>query len=112
MSFAETIAGIRELVSRARAGRLRNFKMTDGTITISSLGEADAGEMTGVIFAPQVALVCLGAPQIRPWVVDGEIVPRTVVTVTISADHRVSDGRRAAAFIKRFNEALSDPETL
>jgi len=112
MSLAETMAGMRNLVSRARAGRLRNSEMTEGTITISSLGETGAEEMTGVIFAPQVALVCLGAPQTRPWVVGDKVMPRTVATVTVSADHRVSDGRQAAQFIQEFNTALSVPETL
>lgn len=112
MSLAETMGGLRDLVSRARAGRLRNSEMTEGTITISSLGETGAEEMTGVIFAPQVALVCLGAPQTRPWVVGDKVIPRTVVTVSVSADHRVSDGRQAAQFLQEFNAAISDPETL
>lgn len=112
MSLQDTMAGMRDIVSRARAGRLRNSEMTKGTITISSLGEAGAEQMTGVIFPPQVALVCLGAPQIRPWVVSGEVIPRQIVTVTLSADHRVSDGRQAAQFIAEFSASISDPETL
>ena len=68
--------------------------------------------MTGVIFPPQVALVGLGAPHLRPWIVDGAIVPRHVVTLTLSADHRVSDGRRAARFISEFETALKTPEAL
>ena len=98
MTLEETMSGMRDLVSRARAGRLRASEMTRGTITISSLGETGAEAMTGVIFPPQVALVGLGAPHLRPWIVDGAIVPRHVVTLTLSADHRVSDGRRAARF--------------
>ena len=70
--------------------------MTEGTITVSSLGETGAEAMTGVIFPPQVALVGIGAPHERPWVVDGEVVPRSLVTLTISADHRVSDGRQGS----------------
>ncbi|MEW9920904.1 dihydrolipoamide acetyltransferase family protein [Marimonas sp. MJW-29] len=112
MSLAETMVAMRDLVSRARAGRLRNSEMTEGTITISSLGETGAEEMTGVIFPPQVALVCLGTPQVRPWVVRQEVVPRTVVTLSLSADHRVSDGRQGAEFIAAFMAAISDPENL
>lgn len=112
MSLTQTMAGMRDLVRRARAGRLRNTEMTEGTITISGLGETGAESMAGVIFPPQVALVCLGAPQIRPWVVDGDIVARSVVTLTLSADHRVGDGRQAAQFIAEFETRITDPQKL
>jgi pyruvate dehydrogenase E2 component (dihydrolipoamide acetyltransferase) len=68
--------------------------------------------MTGVIFPPQVALVGLGAPQLRPWVVSGRVEPRRTLTVTLSADHRVSDGRRAARFLERIETLMQDPEAL
>ncbi|WP_323772237.1 dihydrolipoamide acetyltransferase family protein [Antarctobacter sp.] len=112
LTLAETMAGMRDLVGRARAGRLKASEMTRGTITISSLGESGAEAMTGVIFPPQVAVVGLGAPQLRPWIVDGDLVPRHVVTLTLSADHRVSDGRSAARFVTAFETLLKDPEAL
>ena len=112
MTLAETMAGMRDLVTRARAGRLRASEMTQGTITVSSLGETGAETMTGVIFPPQVALVGLGAPHLRPWVVDGAVVPRRVVTLTLSADHRVSDGRLAARYIAAFKDLIQRPEEL
>ena len=108
----ETMAGMRDLVTRARAGRLKNSEMTQGTITASALGEPGAEAMTGVIFPPQVALVALGAPQRRPWVVGEEVVPRSVVTLTVSADHRVSDGRQVARFIAAFDALMQTPEEL
>ena len=107
-----TMAAMRDLVSRARAGRLRNSEMTDGTITVSALGDSGAEAMTGVIFPPQVALVALGAPQTRPWVVDGQVLPRPVVTLTVAADHRVADGRQVARFIAGFEALITDPEAL
>lgn len=112
MSLAQTMTGMRDLVSRARAGRLRSSEMTDGTITISGLGETGAEAMAGVIFPPQVALVCLGAPQMRPWIVNGDVVARNVVTVTVSADHRVSDARQVAQFMAEFETRIMDPQTL
>ncbi len=112
MSVDETMAGMRDLVFRARAGRLRSSELTEGTITISSLGETGAEAMAGVIFPPQVALVGLGAPKLRPWVVEGAVVPRTVVTLTLSVDHRVSDGRQAARFIAAFQSLIASPEDL
>lgn len=112
LNLAQTMTRIRDIVSRARAGRLRNSEMTQGTITISSLGETGADAMAGVIFPPQVALLCLGAPTVRPWVLSGKIVPRHVVTLTLSVDHRVSDGRRAAQFLAEFEACMKDPEQL
>ncbi|WP_240989385.1 2-oxo acid dehydrogenase subunit E2 [Salipiger mangrovisoli] len=112
MDLAGTMAGMRDLVMRARAGRLRGSEMSEGTITVSSLGETGAEAMAGVIFPPQVALVGIGAPQLRPWVVAGAIVPRQVVTVTVSADHRVSDGRLAARFLAAFAQQIATPEDL
>jgi pyruvate dehydrogenase E2 component (dihydrolipoamide acetyltransferase) len=112
MTLDDTMAGMRDLVTRARAGRLRASEMTQGTITISSLGETGAEAMTGVIFPPQVALVGIGAPHIRPWVVEGAVVPRHVATLTLSADHRVSDGRQAARFIAAFEDLMQRPEDL
>lgn len=112
LTLDQTMAGIRDLVTRARAGRLRSSEMKEGTITLSSLGETGAEAMTGVIFPPQVALVGVGAPHLRPWLHDGVVVPRHVVTLTVSADHRVSDGREVAKFIAAFETLLQTPETL
>ncbi len=107
-----TMAAMRDLVTRARAGRLRNREMTEGTITLSSVGESGPESMTGVIFPPQAALVGIGAPQVRPWVIGDSIQPRHVVTITLSADHRANDGRQAARFIAAFESQLSAPEAL
>lgn len=108
----ETMSGMRDLVTRARAGRLRGSEMTMGTITISALGETGAEAMTGVIFPPQVALLCIGAPQRRPWVVGDQVEPRQTVTVTLSLDHRVGDGRQAARFLEAFESFMQAPENL
>ncbi|UWQ52163.1 2-oxo acid dehydrogenase subunit E2 (plasmid) [Leisingera caerulea] len=113
MPLAETMAAMRDLVSRARAGRLTSSEMTRGTLTVSSLGGGGGGEvMAGVIFPPQVALIGIGAPQLRPWVAGGRVVPRRVVTVTLAADHRVSGGRQAARFLSEFETLVSQPEAL
>ncbi|WP_245216298.1 dihydrolipoamide acetyltransferase family protein [Sagittula salina] len=112
LSIDETMAGMRDLVSRARAGRLKASEMTEGTITVSALGENGPEAMTGVIFPPQVALVGIGAPQRRPWLVGEEVMPRSTITVTLSADHRASDGRQAARFLTEFETLIQDPESL
>lgn len=112
LSLDATMSGMRDLVTRARAGRLRGSEMTMGTLTISALGETGAEAMTGVIFPPQVALLCIGAPQRRPWVVDDQVEPRQTVTLTLSLDHRVGDGRQAARFLDAFETFMQTPETL
>lgn len=112
MGLVELMAAMRDLVTRARAGRLRSSEMTEGTITLSSLGDSGAESMAGVIFPPQVALVGIGAPGLRPWVVDGNVEPRHLVTLTISADHRANDGRQASRFLSVFDSLLSTPEAL
>ncbi|WP_027255912.1 dihydrolipoamide acetyltransferase family protein [Leisingera aquimarina] len=112
MTLDEMMFAMPDMVSRARAGRLRSSEMTRGTITVSSLGETSGEVMAGVIFPPQVALIGIGAPQMRPWVIAGGVVPRTVITVTLAADHRVSGGREAARFLSQFEVLVSQPEVL
>lgn len=103
---------MRDLVARTRAGRLRNSEVTQGTITISSLGETGVDALFGVIYPPQVALVGFGSPRVEPLVQAGAVVPRVCVTATLAADHRVSDGRSGAIFLAEIDRLLQEPETL
>ncbi|MCT8330740.1 2-oxo acid dehydrogenase subunit E2 [Acidimangrovimonas sediminis] len=100
---------MRDLVTRTRAGRLRMSEITQGTITVSSLGDGGVDALFGVIFPPQVALVGFGTPRLRPMVHEGRIVPRLAVTVSLAADHRVSDGRRGAQFLAEIDRLLQEP---
>lgn len=111
-SLAGLMAGMRDLVTRARAGRLRSSEMTSGTITISSLGERGVDQMTGVIYPPQVAMVTFGTPRAAARVVEDAIRIRQVVAVTLAADHRTSDGRRGARFLTEIDKLLQAPEAL
>jgi pyruvate dehydrogenase E2 component (dihydrolipoamide acetyltransferase) len=111
-SLAGLMAAMRDLVTRARAGRLRSSEMTSGTITISSLGERGVDQMTGVIYPPQVALVTFGTPRAAARVVEDAIRIRQVVAVTLAADHRTSDGRRGARFLTEIDKLLQAPEAL
>jgi len=97
------LAGVTE---RARQGRLRSSDLVPATLTVTSLGERGAESVRGLIHPPQVALVGLGRVVRRPWAVDGQVVARPVVTVTVAADHRVSDGRRASALVAGVEEEL------
>jgi pyruvate dehydrogenase E2 component (dihydrolipoamide acetyltransferase) len=106
------MVAIRDVVARTRSGRLRNSEITDGTITISSMGEGGADTLYGVIYPPQVALVGFGTPVQRPWLMEGEVCARTVVTVTVSADHRVSNGRHGAQLLAEIERYLMEPDKL
>lgn len=103
---------MRDLVARVRAGRFRSSEVSDPTITVSSLGDRGVEALFGVIYPPQVAIVGFGKVVERPWVVDGVIEARSVTTVTLAADHRVSDGHRGGLFLARIGRLLQQPETL
>lgn len=112
LSLDQTMAAMRDVIARARAGRLRSSEMTDGTITVSSLGENGVDAMGGIIYPPQVALVTFGTPQQEPAVVEGQVVPRATITASLAADHRASDGRLGARFLTEIETLLQDPEAL
>ncbi|MHC3368524.1 dihydrolipoamide acetyltransferase family protein [Rhodococcus aetherivorans] len=112
LALPELMAALADLVKRARAGSLRSSEMSDPTVTVTNLGEESVDSVYGVIYPPQVALVGFGKPTRRPWV-DGDAVrPVPVVTATLAADHRVSDGRRGALFLAEIAELLQHPERL
>jgi pyruvate dehydrogenase E2 component (dihydrolipoamide acetyltransferase) len=101
-----------DLVKRARAGGLRSSELSDATITVTNLGDLGVDSAYAIIYPPQVAIVGFGRIVERPWVVDGRIEPRSVVTVSISADHRATDGREAGLFLAAIDRALQTPESL
>jgi pyruvate dehydrogenase E2 component (dihydrolipoamide acetyltransferase) len=111
-SLGEIMAGVRDLVARARAGRLRSSEMSDPTITVTNLGERGVDLVHGVIYPPQVALVGFGAVRERPWAVDGMLGVRPVVTATLAADHRASDGHAGSRFLTLIERELKKPEEL
>jgi pyruvate dehydrogenase E2 component (dihydrolipoamide acetyltransferase) len=102
----------RALVSRARAGRLRASELAAPTIILTSLGEGSVDAVFPIIQPPQVAIVGAGTIAARPWVVDGAVVPRQVLTLSLGADHRVTDGRLGAQFLARLAARLVDPGSL
>jgi len=111
-SLDELMKAFRDLVQRARAGSLRSSELSDPTITVTSLGEQGVETVFGIIYPPQVALVGFGKLVERPWSSEGQIVSRPVITATLSADHRVSDGHRGGLFLAAIERKLQEPETL
>jgi len=112
LSLEELMAQLRDLVARARSGALRSSELSDPTITVTNLGERSVETVFGVIYPPQVALVGFGMPVERPWAVSGEVIARRVLTATLAADHRASDGHRGALFLADIDHKLQSPETL
>jgi pyruvate dehydrogenase E2 component (dihydrolipoamide acetyltransferase) len=108
----ELMASLRDLVNRARAGSLRASEMSDPTITVTNLGDQGVDAVYGVIYPPQVALVGFGAVRERPWAVDGMVGAHPVVTASLAADHRASDGARGARFLTIIDRMLQEPEAL
>ena len=105
---AEVMVGLGDLVSRARSGKLRGSEVTDGTLTITSLGDTGVETVFGVIQPPQVALVGFGRVTERPVAVDGMLAVRPVVTATLAGDHRASDGHRGALFLLAVDRQLQE----
>jgi len=103
---------MRDLIQRTRSGRIRSSEITDPTITVSSLGERGVEVLYGIIYPPQVAIVGFGTVVTRPWVADGAVGARSVMTVTLSADHRVSDGHAGALFLAEIGKLMHEPDKL
>jgi pyruvate dehydrogenase E2 component (dihydrolipoamide acetyltransferase) len=111
-SIDELMAALRDLVQRARAGRVRSSELSDPTITITSLGEQGVEGVLGLIFPPQVAIVGFGKVVERPWAENGGLFVRPVAHASLAADHRVVDGHRAGLFLAAVDCLLQTPEVL
>jgi pyruvate dehydrogenase E2 component (dihydrolipoamide acetyltransferase) len=111
-TLEQLMLDLTDLVKRARAGSLRSSEMSDPTLTVTNLGEQGVAAVYGVIYPPQVALVGFGRIVEQPWAENGVLTVMPVVTVSLAADHRVSDGHRGAMFLAELRELLQQPETL
>ncbi|MGZ5042091.1 MAG: dihydrolipoamide acetyltransferase family protein [Usitatibacter sp.] len=111
-SLADLMRDLSDLVSRARAGSLRSSEMSDPTITVTNLGDGGVEAVYGVIYPPQVALVGFGRIQPRACAEDGAVRALPLVTASLSADHRASDGIRGARFLAELRDRLQHPEAL
>jgi pyruvate dehydrogenase E2 component (dihydrolipoamide acetyltransferase) len=112
VALGDLMRQLQDLVARARAGRLRASEMSSGTITVTNLGEQGVGLVYGVIYPPQVALVGFGKVTERPWAENGMLGVRPVITSTLAADHRASDGHRGGKFLATIDKLLQEPEHL
>ena len=108
----ELMTAMLDLVNRARTGRLRSSELSDGTTTVTNLGEQGVESVLGVIYPPQVALIGFGKIVERAWAVAGMLGVRPTITVSLAADHRVSDGHRGGRFLIAIDRLLQEPEKL
>jgi pyruvate dehydrogenase E2 component (dihydrolipoamide acetyltransferase) len=112
MGLDETMHALGDLISRTRAGKLRNTEMTLQTITITNLGDLGVESVFGVIYPPQVALIGLGRIMDAPWAQGDTLSVRKVMQATLAGDHRATDGRIGALFLEKLNQILQDPQEL
>lgn len=99
-----------DLAGRARAGRLRPADIADATFTISNLGMYQVDQFSAIITPPQAAILAVGSITDRVVAVQGKPEIRPMMTLTLSCDHRVADGARAAQFLADLAEAARNPE--
>jgi pyruvate dehydrogenase E2 component (dihydrolipoamide acetyltransferase) len=111
-SLPDLMAALRDVVARARGGGLRSSELSDTTVTVTSLGDRGADDVIGIIYPPQVAIVGFGRIVQRPWVVDGKVVARPVVSVSLAADHRSSDGHAGGLLLAAIDRLLQEPSKL
>ena len=102
----------KDLVGRARNGGLTPDEYQGGTFTISNLGMFDVEEFIAIINPPQAAILAIGSIMDVPVVEDGEIVPGKRMNITLSADHRVTDGAEVARYLQAVKRYLENPLTI
>jgi pyruvate dehydrogenase E2 component (dihydrolipoamide acetyltransferase) len=111
-SLQSVMSELRDLATRVRAGHMRATELAWSTITVTSLAEEGVDLIVPAIYPPQVAIVGFGSILERPWIIDGAVKPAPVITVTVAADHRVTDGRAGARFLAHIRDGLEAPERL
>ena len=110
--LAQIAAEMKDLAERARAGKLKLEEFQGGTFSISNLGMYGIREFAAVINPPQGCILAVGAGEQRPVVKDGQLAVATVMSCTLSCDHRVVDGAVGAQFLAAFKKLIEDPLTM
>ncbi|CEA07379.1 Dihydrolipoyllysine-residue acetyltransferase component of pyruvate dehydrogenase complex [Arthrobacter saudimassiliensis] len=112
LSLKELALALNELAATARAGRTKPADMQGGTLTITNIGALGIDTGTPIINPGEVAIVAFGTIKQKPWVLDGEVLPRWVTTLGGSFDHRVVDGDLSARFMADVAAILEEPALL
>ncbi|MSP14958.1 MAG: 2-oxo acid dehydrogenase subunit E2 [Chloroflexi bacterium] len=111
-SLGQISREVKQLVKRARENKFRPDDLQGATFTISNLGMYDVEEFVAIINPPEAGILAVGSAHPKPVVVDGQVVVRERMRITISADHRVSDGAEAARFLQEVKKQLQNPMVL
>ncbi len=109
LSLREIGIQSRDLIGRARSGQIRVSEITGGTFTISNMGMFGIKEFSAIILPPQAGILAIGAVSDRAIIKNGVAAAARIMTMTLSADHRVVDGAYAARFMRRLSEVLENP---
>ena len=112
MSLKELVVASKEITTKALAGKLKPDEMADSTFTISNLGMYGVKSFVPIINQPNTAILGVSATVQKPVVLNGEITVRPIMTLTLTADHRVVDGLEGAKFMKTLKEAIENPLSL
>ncbi len=110
--LATISAEMKDLGARAKSGKLKPDEFQGGTFSISNLGMFGTKQFTAIINPPQAAILAVGAGEPRPVVKDGALAIATVMTCTLSVDHRVADGALGAEWMAVFKAVMEDPLSL
>jgi len=111
LTLVEVSAAVAELAERARAGRLQQRELEGGSFSVSNLGMYGVDEFSAILNPPQSGILAVAAAKQQPVVEDGQLAVGTVMTVTLSADHRVIDGAVAAEWMAAFVRRIENPVT-
>ena len=112
MSLKELVVASKEITTKALAGKLKPDEMADSTFTISNLGMYGVKSFVPIINQPNTAILGVSATVPKPVVLNGEVTVRPIMTLTLTADHRVVDGLEGAKFMKTLKEAIENPLSL
>jgi pyruvate dehydrogenase E2 component (dihydrolipoyllysine-residue acetyltransferase) len=112
LDLEATSAALEDLVERARVERLRPPELSSGTFTLSNLGMFEVTSFTAIVNPPQVAILAVGRSRHLPRLIGGELRQSSVLSATLSADHRALDGADAARFLETLKRLLEAPEEL
>ncbi|WP_293746725.1 dihydrolipoamide acetyltransferase family protein [uncultured Paraglaciecola sp.] len=112
LGLIEMMEKITDQVNRARKGGLRMSEMQEATVTVSNLGDRGSDSIQSIILPPQVAIFGIGRQRTVPWIVDNTVSCASIVSMSLAADHRVSDGHLGARLLNKINKYLQKPETL
>ena len=109
LDAGEMMVKFKSLVERSKQGGLKQSELQDATVTLSNIGDRGSDQIFGIIFPPQVAIIGVGRVLQKPVVIDAQVLPKTMVNISLAADHRVTDGQVGARFLNDIQKLLKKP---